>query len=472
MLFLVLGVAAFTRFWSLATHAADTAATGALRGAISIAANDVSPLHDVLAALSRTWGGLPLVPLASAGASLGIVFLTYRIARSFVARREAILAAAIVAVSPFQIAHAHSGGPSAPAAALVLWAFSLFLRAAHDDRFVAWIPYGLVSALALYAHPVALLGVGIQAAYLPLDGLARRNASRWLGAQAAAFALFAPWLITRGLSIDVGLPLHGRDYVRIFEALAFTPSFALSSGAGAHASAVIPTLIVNGLLVALPLIPLVFALGTFADWDRPGAAVRLSVLGLVVPLVIVAAIRSSLAAPEYFVFASTFLALLLARGISSVAPAVPAYAWSVLFFGVCGYAWWDEHGNSLMAQSNARHMAAATALKPTGYDVAIALVTPTKRDSAVLAVAAPRIARVQGPVSSSVPAGSNARSTPLPASPTKPAPHAAARSDRDSTAGARASRAAAMLAPSASAAQYLRAIIAVIDTVDASGHGP
>src|SRR6185503_11855519 len=95
-------------------------------------------------------------------ASVGLVWMTYRLARLAADRNESALAAAVIAVSPFQQLYGQEARTYTLVAFLTVASLYLFLRAVVFNRRRAWLPFLVVSVLAMYAQSIALLGVGIQ----------------------------------------------------------------------------------------------------------------------------------------------------------------------------------------------------------------------------------------------------------------------------------------------------------------------
>ena len=174
-----------------------TAATSSLRELIRLCAEkDASPpfyylLTSLMTRLGESEAHLRLVSVL---ASLGLVWLTYRLARLVAGRGESTLAAALTALSPFQLMYAQEARTYALVAFLSVASLYLFLRAAFLERPRAWLPYLAVSTLALYTQSIAVLSLGVQGALALLTQAGRRSLKRWALALSACAALYLPWL--------------------------------------------------------------------------------------------------------------------------------------------------------------------------------------------------------------------------------------------------------------------------------------
>jgi len=143
--------------------------------------------------------------------------------RAVVGQRTGLIAGALVALNPYQIAESQNARNYAPVVALSALASLLFLRALRDQRPRDWIAYGVVMLLALNTHldaalvlmvHVAYVGVGVGGRRLKVrDALKRRmGAHRLNGAallshpQPRSPDRWKPWLITTAVvSVCFGL---------------------------------------------------------------------------------------------------------------------------------------------------------------------------------------------------------------------------------------------------------------------------
>src|SRR5262249_15996321 len=127
-------------------------------------------------------------------ASVGLVWVTYRLARLAVDRPVARLAAALTALSPYQLMYAQEARTYALVALWTTLALFLFARAVlfHQPR--AWLPFVLASGVGVGSEVSALLVVGVQLAVLLVWREAGRHLLPWLRAQLMVMALSLPWL--------------------------------------------------------------------------------------------------------------------------------------------------------------------------------------------------------------------------------------------------------------------------------------
>jgi hypothetical protein len=141
-------------------------------------------------------------------ALLGIplVLGTAAMARGMGAReREALLAAALVAVWPTQVyAATHAQAVSAIAAATV-WMVALFQRGEREDGARAWLAYGFVACLASLTEPTLLPITVLSGVWMLLHprlaaGLRLRRAAVLFG---VALLVLGPWTLRNGV-------VHGR----------------------------------------------------------------------------------------------------------------------------------------------------------------------------------------------------------------------------------------------------------------------
>ncbi|MDP3045976.1 MAG: glycosyltransferase family 39 protein, partial [Chloroflexota bacterium] len=181
----------------------------------ALAASDVHPPLHYLAL--HFWLGL-------AGSSefaaryLSLMFsvvsvpLLFALGRRLFGFSVALVAVALLAVSPFAVAYAQEARMYAMVAAWCLGSLYFFAVLASDGAparswWGAWIGYVLCTTLAIYTQYYAALVVLFQNAFLLLDwlvspGLRRDNAEGrragsigpWIAAQASVAILFLPWL--------------------------------------------------------------------------------------------------------------------------------------------------------------------------------------------------------------------------------------------------------------------------------------
>ena len=335
-----------------------TAATAPLGRLIQLCAEkDASPpLFYLFTALATRFGDREIqLRMVSVLASLGMVWLTYRLARLCLSPRAATLAAAVTALSPFQLMYAQEARTYMTVACLLVLALYLFMRTVVEGRSRAFLPYVLVSALALYTQSIALLGVGVQAAFVVLEPRARRGLKRFVLGQLAAFTLYLPWLFITLRQSERLSESHwyattpdAHGVFQVLRAVFVSPVPVLTAGTGPSAlGRLLPHSIGFGLLFLLPALPLAAAAFAMMRRRAGGDAGRLAAFGLVLPLAAVFAVsfKVPLWIPRYFVFLTPMLAVLLALGWRELRPRALATVSAALLLGVSAYACqlYDRH---------------------------------------------------------------------------------------------------------------------------------
>ena len=139
------------------------------------------------------------------------VALLYRLGRQLsLGKMNALLAAGLLAASPFAVWHSQDARMYSPSLALTMASTVLALAVWVRPGWRRWLAYGLVSWWALNTHYYALFIVAVQ--NLALLGFAARRREwrlrmpRWLLAQVVVVALCVPWWI---LARDTFSMYHG-----------------------------------------------------------------------------------------------------------------------------------------------------------------------------------------------------------------------------------------------------------------------
>ncbi len=359
-LMMVLFAALVLRLWrlgalSLWTDEASTwtAASGTLGELWRFCAfKDASPpLFHLL-----TWLALRLgddeanLRLVSALAAVAMVWLTYRFARLWVERREALLAAALVALSPYQLMYAQEARTYMLVGVWTVLALYLFARAVLFERPRAWWPLTAALALGLWTQPIALLGVGVQGLLAVLTAAGRRRFVRWALAVAAAVASYVPWLVISARQaghlneshwyIDAPDPL---GVFQVLRSVLLSPVPLVTTTGAGQAPGIdhfLPRPLAQLLLLAIALVPLALGVWAARRSDPRGRAARIALTALVAPLlaVFVVSFRQSLWLPRYFVLLTPFAALLTTYGLARMRPAALGRVWGVLVLLVSAYA--------------------------------------------------------------------------------------------------------------------------------------
>ena len=123
------------------------------------------PLYFVLAWMSeRVFGtSVQSLRLVSMVAGVSAIPMTYLLGRFTASSRAALVAAAMVALSPFLIFFSSEARPYSLLLALCLASTLALVRAVgHDGRSRWWVVYALSSCAALYTHYLAVFVLAVQ----------------------------------------------------------------------------------------------------------------------------------------------------------------------------------------------------------------------------------------------------------------------------------------------------------------------
>jgi uncharacterized membrane protein len=147
----------------------------------------VSAFGDSIAAkrsLSAVFGILAMLAMIWLGAEL------------FGRRAAGLVAAALFAVSPFQVVYAQQAREYALWTLLTVVTSALLLRALRSPAAGLWIAYGVATALGLYTDPLFVFVVAAHGVYvLFVQGRPRlKTLLPYLVATAGAFVAYGPWL--------------------------------------------------------------------------------------------------------------------------------------------------------------------------------------------------------------------------------------------------------------------------------------
>jgi len=165
-------------------------------GVIDLVSSDAEispPLYFLFAWLSTQLGSAPeLVRLPALVAGTACVPVIYVLGLRTVGRAAALIAAALMALSPFMVFFSGSGRAYTLMLLLLMASTLAMLAARRTGRTRWWFAYGLASALAMYTHYTALFVLLAQFIWLLWAFPAGRRPA--LLANAGAAALFLPWL--------------------------------------------------------------------------------------------------------------------------------------------------------------------------------------------------------------------------------------------------------------------------------------
>jgi 4-amino-4-deoxy-L-arabinose transferase-like glycosyltransferase len=270
-----------------------------------------------------------MVRSLSAIFSIASIPLMYLVGKAlYEGRRAGLLAATVLAFSPFQIWYAQEARMYAMLTFMVLASAYFFVRALRRGAWIDWLGFVLATALALYTDNGGVWYViAIGLFFVASVRRFRQHLPRWLMSQVAIAALYVPWapfflIQTRRVVENFWLPAPTvRAVVETlvdFQSLNF-PWLAVS------------TLYLTGALVWAYIIP------TWQGWSR-----RLLTFWLVVPLALslLLSLRQPIFLSRNLIAASLALYLLLAGAIwhfgsnrMSVLFLLPLLAMNVLSIG-------------------------------------------------------------------------------------------------------------------------------------------
>jgi len=240
----------------------------------------------------------------------------YALGRRLEGRGVGLLGALLQALSPYAVYYGQEARMYAQMALFVVLSTYFFLRLVRDEARRSWltgVAYVVTASVACYSHLFAWPVVVAQGLYWLGDLVLRRRdawqaARRCLFAQAAVVITFVPWFVyawdrLMGLSSQVepmGIPLKTVVLRCLSDFSAGVPVIA-SAPTDLSLGALVPFL----LLLVLGLV-----------WPWRWQAVPLLVFGVSVPILVIFAVSfpSLPGWTRYFIAASPFYYLLLARG--------------------------------------------------------------------------------------------------------------------------------------------------------------
>ncbi|NOT32655.1 MAG: hypothetical protein HOP12_00620 [Candidatus Eisenbacteria bacterium] len=353
-------VAAFVlRFWQLGAQSlwtdeatAWTAATLPFARLIDFCLHqDASPpLYYLLTSLALRFGESEAhLRAVSAIASTLLVWVTYRFARLFADRRTATVAAALLALSPFQLVYAQEARTYALVALWTVTAQYFFMRAFLLEKPRAFAPFVAVTALGLYTQSIFVLGLGVQATFIVLTATGRRQLGRWLLGLGIAGALYLPWVIA-GLS-DSHLE-HSHWYVKspvahntmqVLRSVFVTPISLVTPPVGSTLPGLdrfLPRPLGWLLVLGPTALALLAAAARFREPGARGVLARFVPAAVLLPLVAVFALSfwRPLWLPRYFVFLGPMAAMWVALGVRALRPRLVSMATLAMILLVAGYA--------------------------------------------------------------------------------------------------------------------------------------
>jgi len=294
-------------------------------------------LYYVVLSLWRRVFGDSDGALRSLGAVASVLTVagTYVLARSLGGPLVAMLAAFMLAISPFQILAAQETRMYGLLAFITLLSWGSLLEAVQGKRW-AWIGYVIATVCALYTHYFAFLSLIGQGIFV--QATATRSRRSWLASQLAIVVLLIPW--TTKISETIGWfhpfsatmplvpPIAWGDVITFLSFLTFGGhafGFGGWYGGTAGSASAIAQIVILAPFLALAVY------GAVVVRERPRSLWFL-LCYLVVPVAIVAvlSVRAGMFLPRYFSFVAPPFAILMAHGIVRLAQRLaPAHPYAV-----------------------------------------------------------------------------------------------------------------------------------------------
>jgi 4-amino-4-deoxy-L-arabinose transferase-like glycosyltransferase len=290
------------------------------------------PLHYVLAWLSVQLGGddTILVRLPSLILGTAIVPLVFLLGRRVGDVRAGLLAALLMALSPFAIWYSDEARAYAPMMFLVALSTLALLRALDGGGRRWWVVYALSACAALWTHYTAVFVIVAQAGWALWAH--RERARELLLANAAVVVGFLPWLpgFLEQRRNDVGIEIIGTfarlSFGRVFELPLVTlvghPFLPLRDAPAERGA------ILGLVLVALAIAAALSARGALGRHLPSPRSERglVAILALATPvgLLLYDAVGSSLYLPRNLGASLPALVVLVALLVAGLAAAVPA----------------------------------------------------------------------------------------------------------------------------------------------------
>ena len=151
------------------------------------------PLYFVLAWFASKLGSAPeLVRLPALLAGVTAIPLSYLLGERLRGRAAGLIAAAVMALSPFMVAFSATGRAYSLMVALLIASTLVMLAAMKRGRIAWWVSFGLLTCLAMYSHYTAVFFLAAQLGWLVVVSPSSRIPG--LAATAGAVVLYLPWL--------------------------------------------------------------------------------------------------------------------------------------------------------------------------------------------------------------------------------------------------------------------------------------
>jgi len=320
----ILGVAALLRFYRLeldglwydTASSISTASNPSLGEVIEATKAEIQfPLYFLILHFWLKVNGSEFwVRTLSVLLGLGTIGMVYVTGKAFFSKRVGLLAAALAAVSSYQLYYSRYPRSYILLALLTMASVYLLRQAFVDRRRGWWIAYTLVTLMALYTHPYAftlVLGQWLFAGIIILRGH-RWAAWPWLASQLALLAGLAPWLptmFTHYRSQEAGIdawiaPVDSMNVVQLLDWLWFR-----TKGDYGHR-------LDRALYYSRDLLTLVALLGLFlGGYLREKALLVVAILVPIIFVFLVSLLVQPIWVLRYFVFISGPFCILVAYAL-------------------------------------------------------------------------------------------------------------------------------------------------------------
>jgi hypothetical protein len=282
------------------------------------------PLYFVLAWVTRgilhnQGESMRLVSLVTGTAMIPLTFL---VGLMTVGRRAALVAAALVALSPAMILYSSEARPFMLAAFFAVLSTLSMLRALHTGRTAWWVAYACFTSATAYTHYTAVFLLALQLAW----ALSTQPRARvpLVVANVAAALTYAPWL--NGLRED----LHAPNYISSIAPFDAHTVETILESVWIVSGPLTVGLVIAGLLIGAYGLVLRFKDGTVsARWQPSSRLFLLALLGLgpTVLIILYSAIRADIFATPFLIYSWPAWALLI--GALVCAPPRPLWTLAV-----------------------------------------------------------------------------------------------------------------------------------------------
>lgn len=310
--------------------------------------SDVHPIgYYALLSVWIRWFGTDLAAarFPSLVCGLTAVLLTWQIGRRLFSPAVGVVAAALIALNPFQIIASNELRMYPLLEVFVLVSTCLLYRAAQSPGVARWwLAYGASIALAAYVSYYSLVLIPAQVAWVLLSRPSRRSIANLAAAGCVALVLYLPWipymLGVPGRGIAARLPTGLGDLISVLAAQTYG-GYLFGNANYQTLGSTVPFPVDFGLVLLLCGL-LALGAGALGRINRAGRQlIALSWMGSLVLLLAASLVLGKAAAyPRHLVFLEPFAALLLAGGIVQLRAwtATRPQAWTALLWICCAGA--------------------------------------------------------------------------------------------------------------------------------------